>query len=30
MRSAYHLCVDMAHSDGHGATSTDGQSHRQF
>lgn len=30
MRSAYHLCVDMAHLDGHGATSTDGQSHRQF
>lgn len=30
VRSAYHLCVDMGSSDGQGATSNDGQSHRQF
>lgn len=30
VRSAYHLCMDMASLDGHGATSSNGQSHRHF
>ncbi|CAL5362034.1 unnamed protein product [Camellia sinensis] len=30
VRSAYHLCKDMASMDGHGDTSTSGQSQRKF